>query len=201
MAISILLSLLICFTLLPALLVLLRPRPREGLSIGSSLVRFVPALVPSRPAAWAVLAVAAAATAVAAPQVPRETNALHYLPATNALRRETERLAREGVGTAAIELVLRPAPGAPLDDLLGALRAIGQETLRWRAEGVPHVHGAVTSLTVAEEAARVLGPVARAFAFAPAPASLAASCFISSRIDCRSSGVSMAEGRTPLPGA
>jgi len=172
MAVSILLSLLVCFTLLPALLVLLRPRPREGLNIGSSLVRFVPSLIPSRPLAWALLAGAAVATVVAAPRVPRETNALHYLPETNALRQETERLARDGVGTAALEVVLRPAPGAPLDDLAPALRTIEQETLRWRAEGVPHVRGAVTSFTVADEAARLLGPVAQAFALAPAPGPL-----------------------------
>ncbi|HEX5136455.1 MAG TPA: MMPL family transporter [Planctomycetota bacterium] len=172
MAVSILLSLATCFTLLPALLVLLRPSPREGLRIGAGLVRFVPALVPSRRAAYVLLLATVAAAAVAAPRVPRETNALHDLPATNALREETDRLAKEGVGTAALEIVLRPAPGAPLLDLAPALRAIGEGALRWRDEGVPHVRGAVTALTVADEAARILGPAARAFALAPAPAPL-----------------------------
>jgi predicted RND superfamily exporter protein len=166
MAVSILLGFVVCFTLLPALLVLLRPRPREGLNIGDILVRFVPPLVPSRTGAYAFLGAIALATALAVPNVPRETNAIHYLPRDNALRRETDRLAGEGVGSAALELVLRPAPGRPLDDLLPALARIEEEVRQW---DVAQLRGVITANTVASEAARLLGPAAAAFALAPAP--------------------------------
>lgn len=173
MAVSILLSLVVAFTLLPALLVLFRPRPREGLSIGEALVRFVPGLVPSRGVAYACLAAAVVAAVLAAPSVPRETNAIRYLPEDNGLRRETERLAAEGVGTASVELLLRPAPGGPLDDLAAPLRHIEEEARRWQENGVPHVRGVVTPVTIAREAGRVLGPagamLAEKLAFAPAP--------------------------------
>lgn len=170
MAVSILAAFAVAYTLLPALLVVLRPRPREGLAIGPRLVRWVPGLV-ARPALVAtVLFVAVGAALVAIPRIPLETNALNYLPASDPLRVETARLAGEGVGTASLEVLFRPAAGQSLATLAGPLDAFELAIDAWSAAG-GEVRGVVTPLTLAREGARRLrlgpnAPVA-SLAFTP----------------------------------
>ncbi|MFQ5844778.1 MAG: RND family transporter [Planctomycetota bacterium] len=153
MAVSILLAFAVAFTLLPALLRLLAPRPREGLDLGARLVRWVPRLV-ARPRAVLLLALLVVAAGLqAAPRVPRETNGLRYLPASHPLRMETEHLQAEGVGTASLELVLQAAAGGSLLDLAAPLRRLERSL---RTIGGP-VHGVLTPLSLARQAAFQLG--------------------------------------------
>jgi hypothetical protein len=151
MAVSILAAFAVAYTLLPALLVVLRPRPREGLEIGPRLVSWVPRLVVRPALVTGILVVAVAGALVAIPRIPLETNALNYLPSSDPLRVETARLAEEGVGTASLEVVFRPAEGAPLSGLAGALDAFGSEI-----GASPEFRGVVTPLTLAREGARRL---------------------------------------------
>lgn len=162
MAAAILLAFAVAFTLLPGLLRLLRPQPREGLSIGAALVRWVPSLVARPRAVLLAAALAVAAGLLAAAYVPRETNGLRYLPATHPLRIESERLRAEHVGTASLELVLHAGEAGSLEDLAGPLHEIED---RLRAIGDP-VRSVLTPFSLARQAAWTLG--------LPAPARLEA---------------------------
>jgi predicted RND superfamily exporter protein len=154
MALSILAAFAVAYTLLPALLVLFRARPREGLSIGALLVRVVPPLLRRRRTLVAAFAVLLAAGTLVVPRIPRETNALRYLSAGHPLRTETERLAADGVGTASIELVLR---GPDTAALVAPVRALDAALGAWQAEPGSPLRGVVTPLTILREAARRAG--------------------------------------------
>jgi len=98
------------FTLLPALLALYAPRPRDGLPVGRMLRKRVPALVARKRVVGAVSLLLVGAAAAAAPSIPVETNGLNYLPADHPLRVETERLQADGIGPTSIDFHLPALP-------------------------------------------------------------------------------------------
>lgn len=141
MALSFLAAWAFGFLLLPALLSLLRPEPREGLPIGAALLRIVPPLVRRRRLAPLALLGCAAATAASLPFLERETDALRYLPRSHDLRRETARLEAERVGVGAIEMLFRGgAPGEAAE----AVRSAAPRIEALEAEGFP-VRGALVA--------------------------------------------------------
>ena len=110
MAAGILGMFVLAFTFLPALLTLFDPKPRDGLPIGRWLQRHVPPLVARPRLVLAVSLVAVLAAALLAPGIPVETNGLRYLPPSNPLRAETERLQEAGIGTTSIDYHLPALP-------------------------------------------------------------------------------------------
>jgi len=171
MAGGILFAFVLSFTFLPALLVLLRPQPRDGLRISAALARIVPRWVERRALVLATAGTMIVGAVVVLPYIDRETNGLHYLPASHPLRQEATRLRDEGVGTATVDAIVRIDDRARMSSLATPLRDLAA---RLQALPAP-VRGVVTPLTVAGEAAARLGsPLANVWAFAAAPAPIEA---------------------------
>ncbi|MHC4940380.1 MAG: efflux RND transporter permease subunit [Planctomycetota bacterium] len=101
---------ILAFTLLPALLVWFRPRPKDGLPIGRWLESRVPPLVEHTGFVLGVSLLMVVAAIAMAPFIPQETNALRYLPADHPLRVETERLQEAGFGPTSVEYHLPALP-------------------------------------------------------------------------------------------
>jgi predicted RND superfamily exporter protein len=129
MAAGILGMFVLAFTLLPALLYLFRPRPRDGIPVGRWLERVVPPLV-ARPRIIGIVTLATLIAAAAlVPTIPTETNGLQYLPASHPLRVATEELQQAGFGATSIEFRLDELP----PDLLvvaDRIRALGPPVRR-----------------------------------------------------------------------
>ncbi|MEM8886195.1 MAG: MMPL family transporter [Planctomycetota bacterium] len=110
MAAGILGMFILAFTLLPALITLFQPRPRDGLPIGHWLERVVPPVVRWRKTVLGTSAAVVAIAATFANTIPVETNALNYLPREHPLRVATEGLQDAGVGPTSIEFHLPALP-------------------------------------------------------------------------------------------
>lgn len=96
--------------LLPALLCALRvraPKPLKRSAFGAELVRF--SLVHRRAVAWVCLGLALLAAAFI-PRIPTESSALHYLHKGHPVRKSVAALERQGVGSAAVEVLFKQAP-------------------------------------------------------------------------------------------
>lgn len=141
------------FVLLPALLVLVRPSPREGMPIGAGLRHIVPRLVGNRALTAGILAATLAVPLLSLPHIRRETNAIRYLAADHPLRVEHDRLEREGVGTASVEAVFSDTAAA---------ESFAAAAARLREEAGEHVCGVISAGTLLAEAGSRAGSASAA---------------------------------------
>lgn len=169
MSLSILIAFALGFTLLPALLSLLRAHPAAGIDLATPLARFAPRLTqPARRVLVPSLLCLLGAVA-ALPRLRVETNGLLYFQESARIRRDTEWLEQNVGGLASLELILEVAEGIDEWSLIDRVEPV--------LAALPHVQGVLSPKTLLEEALVQKGmpvtPASLALAAAAARAGLA----------------------------